>query len=127
MESEIALYKLPSKSRCYWPLVRIMEIFPNEEGILHTVCIAKPDGKEVIVNISHLIPLELYSELNNPNLYNVQADVSEVNEDFDELYDSLDSEVIPEPSSTRPSRRTLLSVRFKALSIFVRSKNGYIE
>ena len=54
---EIALYKLPSKPWSHWPLVRIVEIFPNEEGILCTVLIAKPDGKEVTVNVSHLIPL----------------------------------------------------------------------
>ena len=105
-KGEIALYKLPSKSRSYWPLVRIVEISPNEEGILRIVLIAKPLGKEVTVNVSHLILLELYSELNNPNLYDVHANVSEVNEDFDELYESAHSEVVPEPSSTRPSRRT---------------------
>ena len=54
-----------------------MEIFHNEEGILHTVRIAKPDGNEATVNVSHLIPLEIYSELNDPKLHNVQADVSE--------------------------------------------------
>ena len=105
-KGEIALYKLPSKSRSYWPLVRIVDIFPDEEGILRTVRIVKPDGNEVTVNVSHLIPLELYSELNNPNLYNVQSDISEVNEDFSELYESSDSEVVPEPISNRPSRRT---------------------
>ena len=42
-KGKTTLYKLPSKSQSYWPSVRIV-IFPNKEGILHTVLIAKSDG-----------------------------------------------------------------------------------
>ena len=78
---EIALFKLPSKSRSYWPLVRVVDIFLDEEGVVRTVRIVKPDGNESNVNVSHLIPLELYSELNYPN-FNVQ--VSEHEDDDSE-------------------------------------------
>ncbi|XP_066951856.1 uncharacterized protein [Macrobrachium rosenbergii] len=77
-KGEIALFKLPSKSRTYWPLVRIVETFSDNEGVVRTVRIVKPDKSESEVNVSFLIPLELYSELNDPNLY-VQIEEQEEN------------------------------------------------
>ena len=68
-KGEIALLKLSSKSRPFWPIVRAVDTFPKEERVIRTVCVAKPDNSEVVVNVSYLIPLDLYSELNNPNIY----------------------------------------------------------
>ena len=118
LKGEIALFKLPSKSRAYWPLVRIVDTFLDEEGVIRTVRIVKSDGNESNVNVSHLIPLELYSELNYPNL-NVQVD--ELNqEDSDSFVEDIaDSNVdMSIPNPTRPSRSTALASReqIKALA-----------
>ena len=63
------MLKLSSKSSPFWPLVRVVDTFPNEEWVIRAVCVAKLDNSEVVINVSYLIPLELYSELNNPNIY----------------------------------------------------------
>ena len=110
-KGEIALFRLPSKARSYWPLVRIVETFCDDEGIVRTVRIVKSDRSESNVNVSHLIPLELYSELNDPNLY-VQVDEQEEN-----INDSVEDETLdtgttlPEISTARPSRSTALASR----------------
>ena len=117
---EIALFKLPSKSRSYWPLVRIVDTFLDDEGVIRTVRIVKSDGNESNVNVSHLIPLELYSELNNPNLY-VQVDEQVEEENIDLVDNISDSSVTvppPSPNPVRPSRSTALASRnlIKALA-----------
>ena len=66
---EVALFKLPNKAKAYWPLVRILQIFPDDDQVIHTVKILKPDLSEVVVNVNHLISLELYFELENPQVY----------------------------------------------------------
>ena len=116
-KDEIALFKLPSKARAFWPLVRIVETFPNEDGVVRTLRVVKPDGNTVTVNVSHLIPLELYSELNDPNLYNVQYDDNVLVEDLEIVDES--SEIIeePEPCSTRPSRKTAKASRDQIKSL----------
>ena len=117
-EGEIALFKLPAKTRAYWPLVRIVKTLPNKEGVTRTVRVSKPDGNEITVNVSHLIPLELYSELNNPHIYDMsdQSDTSSIVDNDDNGNDGndvevsmssdSDSEEVPVPSTGRPSRRT---------------------
>ena len=66
--SDIALLKLDTKAHPHWSLIRVV-IFPNKEGIICTVHFAKLDDNEVIVNESHLISLDLCSELSHSNLY----------------------------------------------------------
>ena len=65
---EVALFKLPNKAKAYWPLVRILQKFPDDQ-VIRTVKILKPDLSEVVVNVNHLIYLELYFELENPQVY----------------------------------------------------------
>ena len=66
---EVALFKLPNKAKAYWPLVRILQTFPDDDQVIRTVKILKPDLSEVVVNVNHLISLELYFELENPQVY----------------------------------------------------------
>ena len=106
-KGEIALFKLPSKARSFWPLVRIEEVYSDNDEVIRTVLIVKPDGSRVSVNVSHLIPLELYLELNDPNLYDMPPDGQENLENSETSYD----EVIPEVSSSTPSRSTALAFR----------------
>ncbi|XP_064111443.1 uncharacterized protein LOC135218931 [Macrobrachium nipponense] len=110
-KGENALFKLPSKSRTYWPLVRIVETFSDNEGVVRTVRIVKPDKSESEINVSFLIPLELYSELNDPNLY-VQIEEQEENIselETDEIPDTGTS--LPNETSTRPTRSAALASR----------------
>ena len=46
-KGEIALLKLPTKSRPFWPLVRIVDTYPDFEMVMRTVKVAKPDGSLV--------------------------------------------------------------------------------
>ena len=114
-KGEIALLKLPSKSRPFWPLVRIVETFPNEEQVIRTVRVAKPDKSEVVVNVSHLIPLELYSELNNPHLYDGASSQEEASEQVEES--SAVEDLEPESSNARPSRRTAEASRAQTINL----------
>ena len=66
---EVALLKLPDKAKAYWPLVRILETFPDNDEVVRTVKISKPDLSEVIVNVNYFISLELYFELETPQAY----------------------------------------------------------
>ena len=107
---EIALFKLPSKSRTYWPLVRIIKTFCDDEGVVRTVRIVKSDRSESVVNVSFLIPLELYSELNDPNLYDQIEEEENVGElEFDEVLDT--ETTLPVDESVRPVRSTALASR----------------
>ena len=90
----------------------------DDEGVIRTVCVVRSDGNESNVNVSHLIPLELYSELNNPNLY-VQVDEQEVETSEDYVESIPDpSPTLPQPNPSRPSRSTALASReqIKALA-----------
>ena len=66
---EVALFKLPNKAKAYWPLVRILQTFPGDNQVIRTVKILKPDLSEVVVSVNQLISLELYFELENPQVY----------------------------------------------------------
>ena len=55
-------------------MVRITDTYPDQDQVTCTVKVTKPDGKEVKVNVKHLIPLELHSELNTPENVNVSED-----------------------------------------------------
>ena len=117
-KGEIALLKLPSKSRPFWPLVRVVDTFPNEERVIRTVRVAKPDNSEVVVNVSYLIPLELYSELNDPNMYD---DISSQEEISEETEENVESSVMEngelESSNTRPSRKTAEASRAQMVNL----------
>ena len=131
---EVAFCKVPSKTKPYWPLVLITETFPDENEIVRTVKILKPDGKTVTVNVSHLIPLELFKELDMPQTL-IESDEVEVNEargassefipsneiddeedrmsileDIQEFYDSVSEDQI-EIQPRRPSCKTVLASR----------------
>ncbi|XP_068231899.1 uncharacterized protein [Palaemon carinicauda] len=109
-KGEIALFRLPSKSITYWPLVRIVEKFSDDEGVVRTVRIVKPHKTESVINVSFLIPLELYSKLNDPNLY-VQIEQEDNVGMFkaDEIPDT--GTASPDEVSTRPTRSTALASR----------------
>ena len=114
-KGEIALFKLPSKGRPFWPLVRVVDTFPDEEQVIRTVRVAKPDKSEVVVNVKHLIPLELYSELNNPNLYDGASSQEEVSERVEES--SSDEDLEFESSNARPSRKTAEASRAQIVNL----------
>ena len=100
--------------------MRIVETFSDDEGVTRTVRIVKSDGSESKVNVSYLIPLELFSELNNPNLYaHVDEQVEEDNEVLAEnvsdpcpnLSQPEPSPSLPQPVSSRPPRSAALASR----------------
>ena len=62
---EVAISKLPNKGKAFWHL----ETFLDDDQIVHTVKILKPDLSGVFVNVNHLTSLELYFELDNPQVY----------------------------------------------------------
>ena len=111
------MWKLPSKGKPFWPLVRILDTFPDEEGVIRTVRVVKPDKNEVTVNVSHLIPLELYSELNNPNLYNGASNQEESVEVEESLTSSDVESVDLDFSSARPSRRAAEASRAQVVDL----------
>ena len=138
-KGEIALLKLPTKSRPFWPLVRIVDTYPDFEMVMRTVKVAKPDGSLVKVNVKHLIPLELYCELNTPNTRDVSEEDSDIvrgvethEEANSEVESGLDfvvagaeggmpvseiGNVIPVTESSRPSRRTAQASRAQTISL----------
>ena len=69
MPGEVVFFKLPLKTRPHWPLCQIVEVYPDTKGIIRTVKIRKANKGETVVNVGHLIPLELFSELNQPHSY----------------------------------------------------------
>ena len=138
-KGEIALLKLPTKSRPFWPLVRIVDTYPDFEMVMRTVKVAKPDGSLVKVNVQHLIPLELYCELNTPNTRDVSEEDSDIVRGV-ETHEEANSEVesgqdfvvagaeggmpvseignvIPVTESSRPSRRTAQASRAQTISL----------
>ena len=128
---EIALLKLPSKSKPFWPLVRVTDTYPDLDLVMRTVKVAKPDGSQVNVNVKHLIPLELYSELNTPNNNNINSEgsrsedvrVETQEEALSECESGMDislAEVEHEldgSSNVRPSRKTAQASRAQTLSL----------
>ena len=124
-KGEVALLKLPSKTKPYWPLVRISDTFPDQDQVIRTVRVIKPDRSEVTVNVKFLIPLELYSELNTPNLESsegnsVQTDAEYQDEMLSESEDDLeppsadleeDQEDEGDSGRARPSRKTARASR----------------
>ena len=128
---EIALLKLPSKSKPFWPLVRVTDTYPDMDLVMRTVKVAKPDGSQVNVNVKHLIPLELYSELNTPNNNNINSEgsrsedvrVETQEEALSECESGMDislAEVEHEldgSSNVRPSRKTAQASRAQTLSL----------
>ena len=91
---------------------------------MRTVKVAKPDGNQVNVNVKHLIPLELYCELNTPNI-DVEGSLSggtgnpvENLEPLEEALSDVDEKSEPVGSideavalSVRPSCRTAQASR----------------
>ena len=53
---------------------------------------SRANGKEAVVNIGHLIPLELYAELSDPDLQNIEGASAQLSEDADDVY--LNSDII---------------------------------
>ena len=109
---EVALFRLPNKAKAFWPLVRVVETFPDASNVVRTVRVLKPDHSEAVVNINHLISLELYLELNNPQIYSAGSDESSQGDDDSSnglVSDSDDS--LSESPAARPSRRTAQASR----------------
>ena len=109
---EAALFKLPNKAKAFWPLVRVLETFPDENQVVRTVRVLKPDQSEAVVNVNHLISLELYFELNNPQIYSANSDESSQGDgdSANELVSDSDSSVSESPA-VRPSRKTAQASR----------------
>ena len=117
-KGEIALLKLLSKSRPFWPLVRVVDTSPNEERVIRTVHVAKTDSSEMMVNVNYLIPLELYSELNSPNIYDDISSQEEIPEELEENIESSDIENSELGSSNkRPSRKTAKASRAQIVNL----------
>ena len=123
---EIALFKSPSKTRAFWPLVRIVETFSDNEGIVRTVRVLKSDGSKSTVNVSFLIPLELFSELNDPSLYthaheevveDREIPVEDVSDPCPDLSSPEPGHSLPQPISVRPSRSTAQASREQIKSL----------
>ena len=110
---EVALFELPNKAKAYWPLVRILQTFPDDDQVIHTVKILKLDLSEVVVNVNHLISFELYFELENPQVYTDGSNSSaQVGGDMEE--DNNVSEMDVSETATaaaRPSRSTAQASR----------------
>ena len=110
---EIALLKLPNKAKAFWPLVRVLETFPDKDQVVRSVKVLKPDQNEVVVNVKHLIVLELYFELNNTQIYSDNTDEStqrESDSEMEEVMSEVDGSVSGSPPA-RPSRRTAQASR----------------
>ena len=93
---EIALLKLPNKAKAFWPLVRVLETFPDKDQVVRSVKVLKPAQNEVVVNVKHLIVLELYFELNNPQIYSDNTDEStqrESDSEMEEVMSEVDGSV----------------------------------
>ena len=108
---EVALFKLPNKAKAFWPIVRILETFPDNDQVVCTVKILKPDLSEVIVN--YLISLELYFELENPQVYTDGFNNSAQGEgDLDENENMSEVDVpVSASAAARPSRSTAQASR----------------
>ena len=104
---EVALFKLPNKAKAYWPLVRILQTFPDNDQVIRTVKILKPDLSEVVVNVNHLISLELYFELENPQVYTDGSDNS--TQGGEDLEDDDNVSEIRVPVSTSAAARPIRS------------------
>ena len=118
-KGEVALLKLPSKNKPYWPLVKVVDTYPDQDLVTRTVRVLKSDGKEVNVNSKHLIPLEIYSELNTPDISNGQLEDDDPIENYEPLEEEQsDLDVAPDVASGgRPLRRTALASRDQTRSL----------
>ena len=109
---EIALFRLPNRAKAFWPLVRILETFPDENNVIRTVHIPKPDHSKSTVNVNHLSSLELYSELDRPRV--VARDSNILGNGSEDVSVETDSELeSPEVVSVRPSRKIAQASRLQ--------------
>ena len=103
---------------------------------MRTVKVAKPDGNQANINVKHLIPLELYCELNTPNIDedSLSGDTDNPVQNFEPLEEALsDVDERSEPSvgsiyeavasSVRPSRRTAQASRAQTRTL---SSKGFL-
>lgn len=122
---DVALLKLPHKSTVLWPFVRIIQIFADAEGVIRTVRISKADKKEMVVNVSHLISLELHAELTNPEV--LSESLSDRESDADSLEfqndDTESDSEIDDHDTTRPLRTTAKASRLQTQRL---AREGYI-
>ena len=64
-KGEIALLKLPSKTKPYWLLVRIVDTYPDLDLVICTVKVSKPDGNQVNVNVFYVPALALQATIHS--------------------------------------------------------------
>ena len=114
---EVSLFQLPNKAKAYWPLVRIQQIFPDDDQVIRTAKILKPDLSEVVVNVNHLISLELYFELKNPQVYTDGSNGStHVGGDMEEDNNVSEMDVsVTASAAARPSRGTAQASRAQTI------------
>ena len=56
---QIVLIKTPNKSRPFWSLGRVLQMFVGSDGKVRSVVLKRGDGREGHYSICHLYPLEL--------------------------------------------------------------------
>ena len=109
------------KHKFLWPLVKIVECFPDKENHIRTVKVF--DGtKDILRDPCHLVPLDVHSDSDNSEVINNEHDPSEYNEhndpsEYNEHNDPSDNEhnteesVNYETQGARPKRRAALQQR----------------
>ena len=100
--------QLPDKAKAFWPLVRILETFPDNNQVLLTARILKSNLSAVIVNVTYLTSLELYFELEYPQVYTDESNNSaHEGGDLEENENVSEVDVpVSESTAVRSSRRT---------------------
>ncbi|XP_066986752.1 uncharacterized protein [Macrobrachium rosenbergii] len=55
---DIVLVKLDHRKRSYWPLGRIVAIYPGDDGVIRSVSVLY-EGEKTLRPVEHIIPLEM--------------------------------------------------------------------
>ena len=93
------------KHKFLWPLVKIVECFPDKENYIRTVKIF--DGtKEILRDPCHLVPLDVHS--NNETIYSESENIENENTSDNE---HIEENVNYETLGARPKRRAALQQR----------------
>ena len=101
---DIVLIKNPLKTRPFWSLGRVTDVYPGHDGFIRSVEVKRGDGIKQKYSLKHLFPLELDQKQNvdfkNPDP--VYDNASIVNSDSS---DTSDGEATPAPPPTTRTRR----------------------
>ena len=75
-EGELVLLQYPGSTRYEWPLAKIVEIYPDQEGVIRTVKVSCR-GEEYLRAVTQVVPLELSCETPDPDRSHPQEDVAQ--------------------------------------------------